>query len=49
MDNNTAKVTLNMSKELLVKAKQAAKKEELTVSALIRKLLLEHINNGKLN
>lgn len=41
-NNNTSKVTLNMSKELLAKAKQAAKKEEITVSALIRKLLLEY-------
>ncbi len=39
----TTKITINLSKELLEKTKCAADNEELTVSALIRKLLLEYL------
>jgi predicted DNA binding CopG/RHH family protein len=42
----TTKITINLSKELLEKTKVAADNEELTVSALIRKLLLEHIKKA---
>ena len=42
----TTKITINLSKELLEKTKLAADNEELTVSALIRKLLLEHLKEG---
>ncbi len=42
----TTKITINLSKELLEKTKFAADNEELTVSALIRKLLLEHLREG---
>ena len=35
-------VSIKMSKELLARAKEAADKEETTVSALIRRLLLEY-------
>ena len=37
-------VSIKMSKELLSRAKEAADNEETTLSALIRKLLLEHLN-----
>ena len=39
----TTKITINLSKELLEKTKAAADKDELTVSALIRQLLLERL------
>ena len=39
----STKITINLSKDLLKKTKLAADSEELTVSALIRKLLLEHL------
>jgi predicted DNA binding CopG/RHH family protein len=42
----TTKITINLSKELLEKTKVAADNEELTVCALIRKLLLEHLKEG---
>ena len=42
----TTKITINLSKELLEKTKLAADNEELTVSALIRKLLIEHLKEG---
>ena len=38
-------VSIKMSKELLARAKEAADKEETTVSALIRQLLREHLNS----
>ena len=37
-----AHISIKMSKELLARAKEAADKEETTVSALIRRLLLEY-------
>lgn len=43
----TTKITINLSKDLLEKTKLAAENEELTVSALIRKLLLEYLKEGK--
>lgn len=46
MKRDTTKITINLSKELLEKTKLAADNEELTVSALIRKLLLEHLKEG---
>lgn len=47
MKKETTKITLNLSKDLLEKTKLAADNSELTVSALIRKLLIEHLNEGK--
>lgn len=37
------KITINLSKELLDKTKLAAERDELTVSALIRQLLIEYL------
>lgn len=47
MKKETTKITINLSKDLLEKTKLAAENEELTVSALIRKLLLEYLKEGK--
>ena len=47
MKKETTKITINLSKDLLEKTKTAAGKDELTVSALIRKLLLDYLKEGK--
>ena len=47
MKKETTKITINLSKDLLEKTKAAADKDELTVSALIRKLLLDYLKEGK--
>lgn len=47
MKKETTKITINLSKDLLEKTKNAADADELTVSALIRKLLLEYLKEGK--
>lgn len=36
-------ISVKMSKELLVRAKEVADKEDTTVSALIRRLLLSYL------
>jgi metal-responsive CopG/Arc/MetJ family transcriptional regulator len=43
MKKEMTKITINLSKDLLDKTKVAADRTELTVSALIRKLLLEYL------
>ena len=43
MKKETTKITINLSKDLLEKTKKRADKDELTVSALIRKLLLNYL------
>lgn len=43
MKKETTKITINLSKELLDKIKEATEKDELTVSALIRQLLIEYL------
>ena len=47
MKKETTKITINLSKELLEKTKEKAESIELTVSALIRKLLLDYLNEDK--
>ena len=37
-------ISVKLSKTLLAQAKETAEKEEITVSALIRKLLISYIN-----
>lgn len=37
-------ISVKLSKTLLEQAKEIAKKEEITVSALIRKLLISYVN-----
>lgn len=46
MKKETTKITINLSKDLLEKTKERASKDELTVSALIRKLLLDYLKEG---
>lgn len=43
MKKETTMISVKLSKELVEKAKQKAAEEETTVSALIRKLLLDYI------
>ena len=45
MKKETTMISVKLSKELVKKAKQKAVEEETTVSALIRKLLLEYTKN----
>lgn len=40
-------ISIKLSKELLQQTKEISKKEEITVSALIRKLLISYINENK--
>ena len=47
MKKETTKITINLSKDLLEKTKIAADTEELTVSALIRKLILDYLREDK--
>lgn len=42
MKKETTMISIKLSKELVEKAKQKAAEEETTVSALIRKLLLDY-------
>jgi hypothetical protein len=42
MKKETTMISIKLSKELVEKAKQKALEEETTVSALIRKLLLDY-------
>lgn len=42
MKKETTMISVKLSKELVEKAKQKAAEEETTVSALIRKLLLDY-------
>jgi hypothetical protein len=44
MKKETTMISIKLSKELVKKAKQKALEEETTVSALIRKLLLDYTN-----
>ena len=45
MKKETTMISVKLSKELVEKAKQKAAEEETTVSALIRKLLLDYTKN----
>ena len=42
MKKETTMISVKLSKELIEKAKQKAAEEETTVSAIIRKLLLDY-------
>lgn len=42
MKKETTMISVKLSKELVEKAKQKAEEEETTVSAIIRKLLLDY-------
>ena len=46
MKKETTMISIKLSKELVEKAKQKATEEETTVSALIRKLLLDYTKEG---
>ena len=47
MKKETTKITINLSKDLLEKTKLVAAGYELTVSALIRKLLIDHLSEAE--
>ena len=47
MKKETTMISVKLSKELVEKAKQKAAEEETTVSAIIRKLLLDYTKENR--
>ena len=47
MKKETTMISIKLSKELVEKAKQKAAEEETTVSAIIRKLLLDYTKENR--